>query len=53
MSKILKPLLIRLLSSTSWRKLVVLLLEEAVKLTDNDIDDEVVQLVKAKLFPVK
>ena len=53
MSKILKPVLVKLLSSTSWRKLVLLLLEEAVKLTDNDIDDEVVCLVKAKLFPVK
>jgi len=49
MSKILKPIITKLLSSSSWRKLVVLLLEEAVKLTDN----EVVCLVKAKLFPVK
>ena len=53
MTALLKPLLLNFARSESLRKLCLEILRYCVDKTDNDIDDEVVQLVKAKLFPVK
>lgn len=46
----LKPLLFALLNSKEMKEFVIELLERYSKQTDNDIDDVLVQLVKAKLL---
>ena len=51
MLKILKPLLIRFLSTTACKQLVIDLLRVFVKQTSNNLDDQAVDFVKARLYP--
>ena len=53
MTALLKPLLLKFARSESLRKLCLAILKDLVKKTDNDIDDKLVELIEAKLFPVK
>ena len=47
----IKPILLKFLTSTAVRQLVVDLLEAYAKSTDNTIDDAAVELVKSNIFP--
>lgn len=48
---LIKPILLKFLTSTGVRQLVVDLLEAYAKSTDNTIDDAAVELVKNNIFP--
>jgi len=50
---LIKPILLRFLTSNSVRQLVVDLLEAYAKSTDNTIDDAAVELIKNNIFPKK
>jgi len=50
---VIKPILLRFLTSNSVRQLVVDLLEAYAKSTDNTIDDAAVELIKNNIFPKK
>ena len=50
---LIKPILLRFLTSNSVRQLVVDLLEAYSKSTDNTIDDAAVELIKNNIFPKK
>ena len=50
---IIKPILLKFLTSTAVRQLVVDLLEAYAKSTDNTIDDAAVELVKSNIFSKK
>tara|TARA_Y100000766_G_C18684702_1_gene496465 strand:+ start:193 stop:354 length:162 start_codon:yes stop_codon:yes gene_type:complete len=52
MIRIFKPILKFCVKSNAVKSLVISLLEDYAKSTETDIDDEIVKLVKAKLFPV-
>ena len=52
MIRIIKPILRFFVKSNAIKLLVISLLEDYAKSTDTNIDDEIVKLVKAKLFPV-
>tara|TARA_Y100000004_G_scaffold165750_1_gene196851 strand:+ start:329 stop:490 length:162 start_codon:yes stop_codon:yes gene_type:complete len=53
MSKFLINLFIRFGKSESLRKAALSLCKSLVAKTDNDLDDKLVELLEAKLFPVK
>jgi len=52
MIRVIKPVLRFFVKSNAIKSLVISLLEDYAKSTDTNIDDEIVKLVKAKLFPV-
>ena len=51
MIRILKPILKFFVKSNAVKSLVVGLLEDYAASTETDIDDEIVKLVKEKLWP--
>ena len=51
MYKILKPILLRFLSSTGCKRLIIDLLRAICKQTTNTLDDRAVDLLEQKLFP--
>ena len=51
MYKILKPILLRFLTSTSCKRLVVDLLRSICKQTTNTLDDKAVDMLEQQLFP--
>jgi len=51
MLKILKPILLRFLTTTACKRLVVDLLRTICKQTSNTLDDRAVDLLEQKLFP--
>jgi hypothetical protein len=51
MYKILKPILLRFLSTTGCKRLVVDLCRSFVKQTSNTVDDKLVDLLEQNLFP--
>ena len=52
MIRFIKPILKFFVKSNAVKSLVVGLLEDYAKSTETDIDDEIVKLVKEKLWPV-
>jgi hypothetical protein len=48
---LIKPILLKFLTSNAVRQLVVDLLDAYAKSTDNTIDDAAVTLVKSNIFP--
>ena len=48
---LIKPILLAFIKSASMKKLILDLLEALVKQTDNTIDDQAVEFIKARLFP--
>ena len=53
MLKILKPILMTFLTTTSVKRLVVDLLRAICKQTTNTLDDRAVDLLEKQLFPIK
>tara|TARA_R100001443_G_scaffold19664_1_gene31433 strand:+ start:209 stop:370 length:162 start_codon:yes stop_codon:yes gene_type:complete len=53
MVKILKPILLRFLTTTTCKRLVVDLLRAICKQTSNNLDDRAVDLLEKQLFPIK
>ena len=53
MLKILIPLLIRFLSTTACKQLVIDLLRVFVKQTSNNLDDQAVDFLEKQLFPTR
>jgi hypothetical protein len=52
MYKILKPILVRFLSTTAVKRLIIDILRETiVKQTSNTLDDRLVDLLEQNLFP--
>ena len=52
MYKILKPILVRFLSSTAIKRLIIDILRETItKQTSNTLDDKAVDLLEQQLFP--
>ena len=52
MYKILKPILVRFLSSTAIKRLIIDILRETItKQTTNTLDDKAVDLLEQQLFP--
>jgi hydroxymethylpyrimidine/phosphomethylpyrimidine kinase len=51
MYKILKPILLRFLSTTAVKRLVVDLLRVICKQTSNTLDDRAVDMLEQQLFP--
>ena len=51
MYKILKPILLRFLTSTACKRLVVDLLRSICKQTTNTLDDKAVDMLEQQLFP--
>ena len=51
MYKILKPILLRFLTSTGCRRLIVDLLRSICKQTTNTLDDKAVDMLEQQLFP--
>ena len=51
MLKILKPILLRFLSTTACKRLVVDLLRSICKQTTNTLDDRAVDMLEQQLFP--
>tara|TARA_B000000532_G_scaffold237757_1_gene225421 strand:- start:281 stop:445 length:165 start_codon:yes stop_codon:yes gene_type:complete len=51
MIKILKPILLRFLTTTACKRLVIDLLRVICKQTTNTLDDKAVDLLEQKLFP--
>jgi len=51
MYKILKPIILRFLSTTGAKRLVVDLCRSFVKQTSNTVDDKLVDLLEQNLFP--
>ena len=51
MYKILKPILLRFLSTTGCKRLIIDLLRAIGKQTTNTLDDRAVDLLEQKLFP--
>ena len=52
MIRFIKPILKFFVKSNAIKSLVISLLEDYAKSTETDIDDEIVKLVKEKLWPV-
>ena len=50
MLALLRPILFSFLQSTAVKKLVVDLLEALAKRTDNQLDDQAVELIRTKLI---
>ena len=53
MYKILKPILLTLLTTTAVKRLIVDLLKTIAKQTTNTLDDRAVELLEKQLFPMK
>ena len=53
MIKILKPILMTFLTTTTVKRLVVDLLRAICKQTTNNLDDRAVDVLERQLFPVK
>lgn len=53
MIALIRPILFTWLQSDSVKNLIVDMLEQLAKTTDNDIDDKAVEFVRAGLFPPK
>ena len=53
MLKILKPILMTFLTTTSVKRLVVDLLRAICKQTTNTLDDKAVDILEKQLFPAK
>ena len=53
MVKILKPILLKFLSSSSIKQLIVDLLRSICKQTSNELDDHAVDYLEHQLFPGK
>jgi len=51
MLKLLKPLLLKFLSTSACKQLVVDLLRAICKQTSNDLDDQAVDFLEKQLFP--
>ena len=51
MYKILKPILLRFLTSTGCQRLIVDLLRSICKQTTNTLDDKAVDMLEQQLFP--
>jgi len=51
MYKILKPILLRFLTSTGCKRLIVDLLRSICKQTTNTLDDKAVDMLEQQLFP--
>ena len=51
MLKILKPLLLKFLSTSACKQLVVDLLRAICKQTSNELDDQAVDFLEQQLFP--
>jgi|TARA_R100000278_G_scaffold90945_1_gene69299 hypothetical protein len=51
MYKILKPIILRFLSTTGAKRLIVELLRSICKQTSNTLDDRAVDLLEQQLFP--
>ena len=51
MYKILKPILLRILTSTGCKRLIVDLLRSICKQTTNTLDDKAVDMLEQQLFP--
>ena len=51
MNKILKPILLRFLTSTGCKRLIVDLLRSICKQTTNTLDDKAVDMLEQQLFP--
>ena len=53
MIKIIKPILLTFLTTTTVKRLVVDLLRAICKQTTNTLDDRAVDLLEKQLFPMK
>ena len=53
MIKILKPILMTFLTTTTVKRLVVDLLRAICKQTSNNLDDRAVDILERQLFPTK
>ena len=53
MITLIRPILFSFLGSTKVKRLIVDLLKQLAKSTDNTVDDRVVQFVEDGLFPTK
>ena len=51
MYKILKPILLRFLTTTAVKRLVIDLLRNISKQTTNTLDDKAVDMLEQQLFP--
>lgn len=51
MYKVLKPILLRFLTTTACKRLVVDLLRSICKQTTNTLDDKAVDMLEQQLFP--
>ena len=51
MYKILKPILLRFLSTTGCKRLIIDLLRVVCKQTTNTLDDKAVDMLEQQLFP--
>ena len=51
MLRILKPILMTFVKTNAVKKLILDLLTDLVKTTDNTIDDQIVDYVKVHLWP--
>ena len=51
MYKILKPILLRFLSTTGCKRLIIDLLRVVCKQTTNTLDDKAVDMLEEQLFP--
>jgi hypothetical protein len=51
MYKILKPILLRFLSTTGCKRLIIDLLRVICRQTSNTLDDRAVDVLEEKLFP--
>ena len=50
MTLLIKPILLTFIKSDAVKQLIVDILEEYVKRTDNKLDDKALEIVKTKLF---
>ena len=53
MVKILKPILLRFLTTTTCKRLIIDLLRAICKQTSNNLDDRAVDILERQLFPAK
>jgi len=51
MVRIFKPILLAFIRSKAMKKLIIDLLEALVKQTDNTLDDQAIDFIKARLYP--
>lgn len=51
MYKILKPIILRFMTSTGAKRLIIELLRSICKQTSNTLDDKAVDMIEQQLFP--